>query len=281
MTVKSNWLKKIHEEIYILNGGLGFLLKNTFYEDYSDNINCLRDLYKKYLNAGSDFLSYETCTLLFDLVHRDFYNPNRKILSNIRILNDLYKNFSFIKAFSIGPSGLNNTDSEKLTQALSKAYSLLKKYDHYYDLILIETQTNINETFKLIECIENIRTPIAVSFDFSNYSNAADFIDNLDFFEKKINIIGGNCGSNPIDLVDIVKELAKKTELPIIAYPSLGLPEKRNGSLSYTLPIDSYISIMEKIYTSGANILGGCCGVGPEYIQELARLFKHRKICSR
>ena len=85
-----------------------------------------------------------------------------------------------------------------------------------------------------------------------------------------------NCTS-PAAISAGLKTLRELTELPIGAYPNQShIPE--GWTLDNDIPteyqpitIDEFIDFAGEWRASGASLIGGCCGVGPEYIASLAK----------
>ena len=80
--------------------------------------------------------------------------------------------------------------------------------------------------------------------------------------------IGLNCALGPQELRTYVGELSGLTDNFTHAYPNAGLPNAFGG---YDETPASMIAIMEDWLSNGwINILGGCCGTGPEHIKVFA-----------
>ena len=86
--------------------------------------------------------------------------------------------------------------------------------------------------------------------------------------------IGLNCGGGPESTLVELEELVGKTDLPIIVQPNAGVPKGVDGRMIYMTSAE-YFSTYAKRYASlGAAAIGGCCGITPAHIEELARTIK-------
>ncbi len=83
--------------------------------------------------------------------------------------------------------------------------------------------------------------------------------------------IGANCGAGPRELLQVLSRLAAATDLPLSAFPNSGFPEYVNGRHLYLATPDYFATLGRDMATTGAGLIGGCCGTGPEHIQALAR----------
>lgn len=82
--------------------------------------------------------------------------------------------------------------------------------------------------------------------------------------------IGANCGAGPRELLQILKRMASSTHLPISAFPNSGFPEYVNGRHLYLATPEYFAELGKEMVANGVNLIGGCCGTGPEHIQTLA-----------
>jgi methionine synthase I (cobalamin-dependent) len=57
----------------------------------------------------------------------------------------------------------------------------------------------------------------------------------------------------------------------IYAEPNAGRPELVDGKAVYRVSPDDFAAAAEKIYSAGVNIIGGCCGAGPEHIAAVSK----------
>ncbi len=69
-----------------------------------------------------------------------------------------------------------------------------------------------------------------------------------------------------------VKELKSNHYGIIGAYPNAGFWEKPSWKFVDQITPESYLKEAEGWVSNGAQIVGGCCGVGPELIESLSQL---------
>ncbi len=83
--------------------------------------------------------------------------------------------------------------------------------------------------------------------------------------------VGVNCSLGPQDLVPVVRELARYTDLPLIVKPNAGLPVLlENGETTFDVTPEQFGEWMAPYCAMGAVVLGGCCGTSPDHIRCLA-----------
>lgn len=85
---------------------------------------------------------------------------------------------------------------------------------------------------------------------------------------------GMNCGSGPDGLLTAVEKAVHLTTFPLVVQPNAGMPrEVDNRNIYFCSP--EYLTTYARQYVSlGASAVGGCCGITPEHIAELAKAIK-------
>ena len=144
------------------------------------------------------------------------------------------------------------------------------------DLLAIETVPSFQEARVLTELLSHTKTPAWISFscidgkhlcDGTPISEACLFLNSV----EQVFAIGANCTA-PKHTSSLIREI--KTHAPskrIIVYPNSG--EVFNSvDKSWTGISDpkAYAPQAIQWINEGADIIGGCCRIGPEHIQEIA-----------
>ena len=86
--------------------------------------------------------------------------------------------------------------------------------------------------------------------------------------------MGLNCSSGPDQMGTVVRMMKKAApDTPIAAKPNAGLPTiTETGEAVYHMNPEDFARHMHALKADGANLLGGCCGTGPAYIEALRAL---------
>lgn len=84
-------------------------------------------------------------------------------------------------------------------------------------------------------------------------------------------VVGCNCGSGIEDVLPAVVALRAHTSRPLWVKPNAGVPELIDGQVVYRVTPEAFVEHVPQLLEAGADILGGCCGTGPEHIARLAR----------
>jgi len=87
-------------------------------------------------------------------------------------------------------------------------------------------------------------------------------------------IVGANCGGGIEDAVELARLMRPATETPLWLKPNAGLPQLVNGKTVYKETPDDMAARIPDLIEAGAEIVGGCCGTGPDHIRRFAAELK-------
>jgi corrinoid protein of di/trimethylamine methyltransferase len=251
----------------------------------------VRDIHRKYLEAGADII--ETNTFNAQRISMGDYGMQdycRDInLAAARLARQCADEFSssdkprFV-AGSIGPTSRTvvsekiKGNSEEFVNALHEAYAeqIQALVDGGVDALLIETIFDVENARIAIEEAKRIapQLPIMLSFNVSTPDghnmlgqNVLKFMDSLDD-TKKLFSVGLNCVADVEKMVPLLCEFSRfGTRLSF--YPNAGQPDV-NGHYSKT-PESLLADVWPLLDDHCLNIIGGCCGTTDAHIALMAR----------
>ncbi len=90
-------------------------------------------------------------------------------------------------------------------------------------------------------------------------------------------VVGRNCGRGPVRAIAIIREMRTVTDAPLIADPNAGLPITKGAETTYELGPEEMARDYPALLDAGSNIVGACCGSGPEHIRLIARVVRSRR----
>ena len=148
------------------------------------------------------------------------------------------------------------------------------------DLFIIETMMGLEETMAALEACSMVSDlPVMCSFSVMGdgmlyYGGTVyEAAQQLEGFGAAA--VGINCSAGPLQMENIVRQLAQMLQIPVIAKPNAGMPEiDETGEAHYDLPAESFGRQMMALRRVGASVLGGCCGTDPDYIRMLCEELK-------
>ena len=143
------------------------------------------------------------------------------------------------------------------------------------DLLVVETMMSLQESRAALiaakETCPDIPVMVTMTFESDGRSlfgtdaaTAAIVLSSLG-----ADAVGANCSTGPDQMAEVIRRMAKVTDIPIIAKPNAGLPKQKNGETYYDVEPDEFARIMQEVVKGGACVIGGCCGTTPEHIKKL------------
>ena len=144
------------------------------------------------------------------------------------------------------------------------------------DLLLLETFGDLEEMVDAVQVTQSQSSlPIVAQMTFvdDNRTISGDAPEAVAsaLEELGVSVIGANCTLGPQGLLEVIRELARHTSLPLSAQPNAGMPTVVDGRLRYTSDGEYFARYAQRFVELGSGMVGGCCGTTPEHIQAVAR----------
>ena len=315
----------VSERILILDGAMGTMIQqyNLKEEDFrgerfahipgqlkgNNDLLCLthpdviRDIHRKYLEAGADII--ETNTFSSTTVSMADYHVEEYVremnLAAVKLARELADEYTaknpdkprFV-AGSVGPTNKTCSMSPDVNNPAYRALSydeLAAAYQQQMeamleggvDAILIETIFDTLNAKTAIFAAEQamkvtgVEVPVMLSVTVSDIGGRTLSGQTLEAFLASVqhaNIfsVGLNCSFGARQLKPFLEQLAARAPYYISAYPNAGLPNSL-GKYDQT-PADMAHEVKEYIDERLINIIGGCCGTTDAYIAEYSALIE-------
>ncbi len=304
-TRTSPYLEALKERVLVFDGAMGTELqkRNLKPEDYGGpeyegcpeilvrtRPDVVRAIHQSYLEAGADAIETNTFGALPHVLAEYGLAAEAEALAEeaARLAREVADQYAtegrprFV-AGSLGPGtkliSLGQIDWDTLYQSYRTAARGLLKGG--VDLILLETAQDVLQIKAAVlavrRAMEDVgrRVPIQAQVTFETTGTmlvgtdpeaALAALEALD-----VDVVGMNCATGP-DLMDPhVRAFTRESSHPVSVLPNAGLPEQRAGRIHYPLTPEELVRWQRKFVTEyGANVVGGCCGTGPEHIRALA-----------
>ncbi len=147
------------------------------------------------------------------------------------------------------------------------------------DAILIETMTDLGEAIAAVKAAQDVcNLPVAVTMTFDKGKQGyrtmmgttiEQAVNTL--VENNVDVLGTNCGNGIEQIVEIIAEFRQYTDKYLIAHPNAGLPRLVKGETIFDQTPNDMAKHVPDLIKAGANIIGGCCGTGPDHIKAIAQ----------
>ncbi|MGN0529610.1 MAG: homocysteine S-methyltransferase family protein [Eubacterium sp.] len=231
------------------------------------------EIHNAYAQAGSEFITTNT----FGANRLKFGNADEIIKAGVALAKSTGKRV----ALDIGPTGklLKPMGDLDFNDAVDIFAQMINAGKDGADVILIETMSDTYEIkAAVLAAKENCNLPVFVTMIFDEKGRlltGADIKSAVTMLEGLgIDAIGFNCGLGPKQMLALVEEIRRWTELPIIVQPNAGLPESVNGKTVFNVSPEEFAMYMKKCAELGVSYLGGCCGTTPKHIEEMINACK-------
>jgi len=261
-----------------------------------NHLEALRDIHFSFIESGADIITTNSYAIApFHIGIDRFLHLGQKLINksiDIAYEAKIKSNKVGIKiAGSIPPLfGSYRPDLFKKSEALELYPLVINEFikNKKVDCLLAETISSIEEADTIMFLITSSKLKKDYWLSFTLDENTGhlrsgerveDIASLVAQYQQKPKAILFNC-SQPEIMQGAIQKLANlNLDVRIGAYANL-FEEKQNAnpranaviSNIRTLSINQYMEYARSWIKAGATIVGGCCGVGPEYIKSLSNL---------
>ncbi|WP_372589564.1 homocysteine S-methyltransferase family protein [Fervidobacterium pennivorans subsp. shakshaketiis] len=249
------------------------------------NAEAVLSLQADYVRAGVDFLLTNTFSAnrhkLMKLGYDEYFSEINQ--SAVKIAKEATKVASK-QVFVLGDISSVGEMIEPLGELKSKyVYNIFKEQvevlvDVGVDGIIIETMSDIKEAKLAYLAARDVapEIPVLVSMTFEEngvtVTGTSLEVYVALFNDLDVDAIGINCTLTPEKMVPLVKKLVALSKKPVFVEPNAGKPTlSADGKLTYKTTPEEFTIYIEDYVELGANIVGGCCGTGPEHIKYMVQ----------
>lgn len=243
-----------------------------------ENPKPLQELQRAYEKAGSQ------------VVYAPTFSANRISLKNYGLENqvaELNKALIEISRTAVGSQVLVAGDlttagkQEIPYEELLEAYreQIVVQTQEGVDLLVAETMLGVTECMAVLDAVASVCSlpvmcTLTVESDGSLFfgGNIYEAVETLE--EMGADAVGINCSTGPDQLLSVVENMRKRVSIPLIVKPNAGMPIiNEQGQPVYSMGAQEFADCMKRLVQAGADIIGGCCGTTPEYIEKLHNIF--------
>ena len=275
---------------YVLDGGMGTMLQSagmspeeTTTEFGLAHPEILTQIHKKYIEAGAD------------IVYASTFGTNRfkkkeigecTLQEAVRIQVQAAVKAKEIMAaqgrevavaIDLGPLGelLEPMGTLSFEDAYDAFREVIQAGCDLADLIVIETMTDLYEVkAAVLAAKETCDLPVIVTMTFEENGRTFTGVSLeamvLTLEGLGVDAMGINCSLGPVEIFPMAEKLRSLTDLPLVIKPNAGLPDPATGA--YDITCDQFVEKMEDFLKLGIELIGGCCGTTPEYIEGLTEI---------
>ena len=298
-----NFREVLGRQILFFDGGMGTLLQERGLKagEVPETWNivhpeCIRQIHKEYLMAGSNIISANTFGVNAFKCKNLPYTVDELVTAGIQLVQEAIQEVR---------SSSNGGEKQPMYAALDigSIGKLLKplgeiSFDEAYktfqeiiiagdkagaDLILIETVSDSYEIkAAVLAAKENSNLPVVVTmiFDESGKLLTGGDVASITAMLEGLGVdaVGFNCGLGPEQMKNLLPQLTACCSLPVVVNANAGLPVVVNGQTVFNVAPEEFAQSVKTLVEMGAGIVGGCCGTTPAHIQRVVELCKDMEI---
>lgn len=245
-------------------------------------------IHQDYIRAGAEALITNTCTM------------NRINVESHGIAVDLEKvNLAGVRLAREAAGGAFVFGDISSTGQLLKPYGSYSEVQFYetfreqaallaeggVDGFIIETMFDLREALCALRACKDISAlPVIVTLSFSKLAQGGRTImgDRVGEIAQALeaegaDAVGANCGDlDPAEMAGIAALYREATALPVLIQPNAGKPKLVQGETAFDMNPEEFAGGLLRCLDSGATLIGGCCGTGPEHIRLIGERLKDR-----
>lgn len=283
-----NILERAQTKGLILDGAMGTMLIRSGLEGGKvsefwnlEKPEVVQAIHKSYFDAGSDVVMTNTfggspLKLKKADLHKHTEEINR---TAVQLAREVAGKEKYV-AGDIGPIGemlqpSGTLSFEAAVECFMEQAEYLSKAGA--DLFIIETMFDLNESLAAIRAAQSVSSlPIFATLTFQEApkgfvtlmgNRVEDSMKSL--LDTGAVVVGANCtlGSGP--MVNLAREIRECVDSPVMIMPNAGMPEIKGSETFHPEDKDFFSDNMLEIKRMGVEVIGGCCGSTPDYIQSI------------
>ena len=181
---------------------------------------------------------------------------------------------------SVGPTGeflepLGPVSREEMLDAFTEQVVALEEGGA--DAVVIETMSAVEEAALAVEAAKS-HTKLAVMATMVFDRGPRGFFTMMGVTPERAvkemaaagaDVTGANCGNGIDVMVELAREMREATDGPLLIHSNAGIPAYQGGLIVYPESPEYMAERFKALADLGINILGGCCGTGPDHVRAL------------
>ena len=281
-------------EYILLDGGMGTMLQaaglpvGALPEVWNiTNPDAVVNIQRQYIEAGSQVIFANTFGANRHKIAGCGYTVQQLISAGIDCARRAAAGHDARVALDVGPIGqlLEPLGTLRFEDAYDIYLEMVTAAaDAGADLIVIETMSDLYEAkAALLAAKEHTNLPVWVTMTLEatgrTFTGTVIPAIGLTLTGLGADAIGFNCSLGPKEMLPMIEELRRWTDLPLILKPNAGLPDPATGL--YTISAQEFALQLLPAAELGVTVFGGCCGTTPDFIAALRDMLTHAPASQR
>ena len=242
----------------------------------------VREMARRYFDAGSDMAL--TNSFGGSVFMQKKYGYGERVAEFNRLAAEHVRSQAPDGRFvvgSVGPTGeflepLGPVSEDEMYDAFVEQVKALEEGGA--DGVVVETMTAIEEAALAVRAVrENTSLVVMATMVFDK--GPRGFFTMMGVTPEQAvsamqdagaHVVGSNCGNGIDNMVEIAGRMRAETDGFLLIHSNAGIPAMRAGQIIYPESPEYMAERFRELADIGVNIVGGCCGTGPDHIRALA-----------
>lgn len=296
---RNQFVDRVHERVLIADGAMGTQLhaEGIPWDSAFEDMNRLApervlDIHRQYVSVGAELIESNTFQAnRLSLEHKGLDAHIEEInVAGVRLAREA-ASADVLVAGAIGPITAKAAEDEltpdQMAEVFGEQAAILVGAGA--DLLVLETFTSLDMLTTALMAARKVASdlPVICEMAFSEFDrtgrsegeSAARALRHL--AAHGADAVGGNCGSGPTGLIPYVRRMAEVSDIPISALPNASYPQYVDGRYVFLSTPEYIADRASELAEAGANIIGGCCGTGPDHIRLIAERLRGQAPATR
>ena len=275
--------------LIISDGGTGTFLQDNGLEPggcpeefNSSNPELVKKMAGEYFQAGSDMVLTNTFGANIFMQKKYGYGEKVQEFNRLAARHAVSQaSRGHIVAGSVGPTGeflepLGQVSESGMYEAFAQQVSALEEGGA--SAICVETMTAVEEASLAVKAArEHTNLPVIGTMVFDK--GPRGFFTMMGVTPERAvkelqnagaHVVGTNCGNGIGNMIEIARLMRESTDGFLAVHSNAGIPILKAGRIVYPESPEFMAERFKQLADLGINILGGCCGTGPNHIRALA-----------
>lgn len=228
------------------------------------------DIHRSYIESGAKLIRTNTFASNTLLLHPDIQEVKENIRSAVKLAKQavLESEKEIFIAGDIGPI-------PDFKYASEQYYEIAKTFlEEDIHILTFETFADLEQILPAIQKLKQDDVFFMVQFSvnqfgYSNSGFSAKRLIKEAASIAEIDAVGLNCGVGPGHMAQILDKIDLNHGKYAISLPNAGYPKLIRNHMQFTNNQTYFVLKLQEMAAKGMDIVGGCCGTNPNYIQKL------------
>ncbi len=250
--------------------------------NYPDRV---RAIHQEYIVSGAKLIRTNTFASNTVILEENIEGVKANICSAVEIANSAVKAYDdSLTLYVSGDIGPIPAPAFIDRESVMEEYKVLAEtfIEKGVSILIFESFAELDVIIPAIEHAKKLAANsgmdlfIIVQFALNQFGYSAAGLSARKLIEdaskiNEIDALGFNCGIGPAHMQSIMEKIVFPDDKFITSIPNAGYPKISRNQIKYSNTAKYFEEKMQELADFGSDILGGCCGTNPTFIEGLAQ----------